>query len=76
MQTSIENLYLFPRVTPLSYEMVEYDISATDKRKVGKSCLCWHPDVVFKEKNLDDSKDEDLPTSFEDHLEQSHEVSE
>ena len=50
-----------------SYEMVEYGLSPLEmkalKQSRRKSCLCWHPDVVFNDKT--DSETEDLfPQDF------------
>ena len=56
-----------------SYEMVEYGLSPLEmkalKQSRRKSCLCWHPDVVFNDKT--DSESEDLfPQDFMSRLDE------
>ena len=44
-----------------SYEMVEYGLSPLEmkalKQARRKSCLCWHPDVIFNDKGDSESED-------------------
>ena len=44
-----------------SYEMVEYGLNPMEmkalKHSRRKSCLCWHPDVIFNEKGDSESED-------------------
>ena len=56
-----------------SYEMVEYGLNPLEmkalKQSRRKSCLCWHPDVVFNDKT--DSESEDLfPQDFMSRLDE------
>ena len=47
--------------TPDSYEMVEYGLNPLEmkalKQSRRKSCLCWHPDVIFNDKGDSESED-------------------
>ena len=44
-----------------SYEMVEYGLNPYEMKKLRqsrrKSCLCWHPDVIFNEREDSESVD-------------------
>ena len=46
-----------------SYEMVEYGLNPLEmkalKQSRRKSCLCWHPDVIFNERGDTESEDTD-----------------
>jgi hypothetical protein len=56
-----------------SYEMVEYGLNPYEvealKMSRRKSCLCWHPDVIFNEREDSESMDT-FPEDFMARLDQ------